>query len=409
MSAGKLKFDSPAPILKLSKNTGSTPPKVGGTGQASWFQSLKEKKRTGTPPTFEGSGVPDNSNVKPQFQHGYWKRQHRYKPGKGGRKPVADAWYFYYTGTGPFGDLKWGDSNDDVVWVKAKGADTSKIGNYGVRDPDKFDQAPLRFTEGGPDNNYRWDFIALNRGRSRNSSAVTSRENSRPGSRDSSRGRQRSRVDDDLIDRAAKIIMQQQKNGSRISKQKANEMAERKYHKRAIAPGKRIDEVFGQRRKGQAPNFGDDKMIEEGVKDGRLTAMLNLVPTPHACLLGSMVTAKLQPDGLHVRFSFETVVKREDPQFANYSKICDECVDGVGTRPKDDPTPRSRAASKDRNSAPATPKQQRAKKVHKKKEEESSLTEEEEEVNKQLEYDDDVTDIPNKIDWGEGAFDDINI
>lgn len=63
---------------------------------------------THNPPTFTGSGVPENDNVKKPARHGYWKRQRRYKPGKGKRTPVTDAWYFYYTGTGPFADLKWG-------------------------------------------------------------------------------------------------------------------------------------------------------------------------------------------------------------------------------------------------------------------------------------------------------------
>nr|2BTL_A Chain A, INFECTIOUS BRONCHITIS VIRUS NUCLEOCAPSID PROTEIN [Infectious bronchitis virus]2BTL_B Chain B, INFECTIOUS BRONCHITIS VIRUS NUCLEOCAPSID PROTEIN [Infectious bronchitis virus] len=131
------------------------------SGNASWFQAIKAKKLNTPPPKFEGSGVPDNENMKPSQQHGYWRRQARFKPGKGGRCPVPDAWYFYYTGTGPAADMNWGDTQDGIVWMAAKGADTKSRSNQGTRDPDKFDQYPLRFSDGGPDGNFRWDFIPL--------------------------------------------------------------------------------------------------------------------------------------------------------------------------------------------------------------------------------------------------------
>nr|UOF83426.1 nucleocapsid protein [Infectious bronchitis virus] len=403
MASGKAtgKTDAPAPVIKLG---GPKPPKVGSSGNASWFQAIKAKKLNAPSPKFEGSGVPDNENLKISQQHGYWRRQARFKQVKGGRKPVSDAWYFYYTGTGPAADLNWGDSQDGIVWVAAKGADVKSRSNQGTRDPDKFDQYPLRFSDGGPDGNFRWDFIPLNRGRSGRSTAASSAASSRAPSREGSRGR-RSGAEDDLIARAAKIIQDQQKKGSRITKAKADEMAHRRYCKRTVPPGYKVDQVFGPRTKGKEGNFGDDKMNEEGIKDGRVTAMLNLVPSSHACLFGSRVTPKLQPDGLHLKFEFTTVVPRDDPQFDNYVKICDQCVDGVGTRPKDDePRPKSRPSSRPatRGNSPA-PRQQRQKKEKKPKKQEDdvdkALTSDEERNNAQLEFDDE----PKVINWGDSA------
>lgn len=402
-SRARPKTDAPAPVLKLG---GPAPPKIGAAVGASWFQPIKAKKLKAAPPTFSGSGVPDNENVKKQARHGYWKRQRRYKPGKGKRVPVTDAWFFYYTGTGPFSDLKWGEQHDDVVWVSAAGADTTVKSSQGTRDPDKFEQFPLRFSDGGPDDGFRWDFIPLTaRGRSGRSTAATSRESSRPGSRAPSKGRESAGVSEDLIARAAKIIQEQQKRGGRITKAKANEMAERRYCKRTLAPGKTVDQVFGSRQKGRDRNFGDDKMVEEGITDGRTTAMLNIVPSSHALLFGSHVKAQLQPEGLHVNFSFTTVVPRDDPQFENYKQICDACIDGVGTRPKDDVKPKSRAPSKpsSRNASPA-PKPQRVKKVRA-----ADLSKEEKEVNDQLEFDDADAELPDKIDWGSAALGDFDV
>nr|CAI40312.1 putative nucleocapsid protein [Pigeon coronavirus] len=411
-SRSKPRTDAPAPVLKLG---GPTPPKIGNSSQASWFQPLKARKLTSPPPTFTGSGVPENDNVKKAARHGYWKRQRRYKPGKGKRTPVTDAYYFYYTGTGPFADLKWGQQNDDVIWVADKDADPNVKSGQGTRDPDKFDQFPLRFSDGGPDDNYRWDFIPVNsRGRSGRSSAATSREQSRAGSRENSRGRRQLGPNEDLIARAAKIIEEQQKRGSRITKAKANEMAERRYCKRTLAPGKNVDQVFGARQRGKDRNFGDDKMVEEGIRDGRTTAMLNLVPSSHALLFGSHVQAKLQPDGLHVSFSFTTVVPRDDPQFENYRKICDECIDGVGTRPKEEAKPRSRSVFRPNSRAVSpAPKPQRQKKDKKQKSKDSDvadgMTQEEKAVNDQLEFDDADQGIPDKIDWGSSALGDSEI
>uniref|UniRef100_A0AB39AEL9 Nucleoprotein n=1 Tax=Bird gammacoronavirus AnasCN24 TaxID=3237959 RepID=A0AB39AEL9_9GAMC len=402
------KTDALAPVLKLG---GPKPPQVGSNGMASWFQALKAKKPNSDKPTFEGNGVPENSNVSKAQQHGYWKRQRRYKPGKGKRTPVPDAWFFYYTGTGPFGSLKWGEPHEDLVWVAADGANVSQLSKQGCRDTDKYDQFPLRFSDGGPDSGFRWDFIPVNRGRSGASSRATSREAS--GSRESSRGRWQMGPQEDLIARAAAIIEQQQKRGGRITKAKANEMADRRYFKRTMAPGKTVTDVFGARQKGRDRNFGDDKMIEEGIRDGRTTAMLNLVPSSHALLFGSHVQTKPQPDGLHITYTFTTVVSREDPQYENYKRICEECIDGVGTRPKDEPKPRSRPASKpaSRAASPA-PKPQRKKDKKKQQSPDSSedkpVSKEEEDVNNQLEFDDEAT-VPDKIDWGSSALGDSEI
>uniref|UniRef100_A0AB39ADZ5 Nucleoprotein n=1 Tax=Bird gammacoronavirus AnasCN24 TaxID=3237959 RepID=A0AB39ADZ5_9GAMC len=408
----KPKTDAPAPVLKLG---GTKPPQVGFKGMASWFQALKAKKSNSDKPTFSGSGVPDNSNVPKAQQHGYWKRQRRYKPGKGKRTPVADAWYFYYTGTGPFGDRNWGEPSEDLVWVKAEGASVTQLSKQGCRDNDKYDQFPLRFTDGGPDGSFRWDFIPVNRGRSGASSRATSREasGSRPASREGSRGRRMSGNNEDLITRAAAIIEQQQKRGGRITKAKANEMAERRYFKRTLAPGKTVTDVFGARQKGRDRNFGDDKMVEQGIKDGRTTAMLNLVPSSHALLFGSHIQAKPQLDGLHITYTFTTVVPQDDPQYENYKRICEECIDGVGTRPKDEPKPKSRPASKpsSRNASPA-PKLQRKKDKQKQQVVDSNddkpIPEEEEDVNNQLEFDDGGA-VTDKIDWGSSALGDFEI
>nr|AHY19813.1 nucleocapsid protein [Infectious bronchitis virus] len=403
MASGKAtgKTDAPAPIIKLG---GPKPPKVGSSGDASWFQAIKAKKLNAPAPKFEGSGVPDNENLKNSQQHGYWRRQARYKPGKGGKKPVPDAWYFYYTGTGPAADLNWGDSQDGIGWVAAKGADVKSRSYQGTRDPDKFDQYPLQFSDGGPDGNFRWDFIPLNRGRSGRSTAVSSAASIKAPSREGSRGR-RSGAEDDLIARAAKIIQDQQRKGTRITKQKADEMAHRKFCKRTIPPGYTVNQVLGPRTKGKERNFGDDKMNEEGIKDGRVTAMLNLTPSPHACLFGSTVTHKLRSDGLHLKFEFTTVGPRDDPQFDNYVKICDERVDGVCTRPKDEVVrPKSRSSSRPatRGNSPA-PKQQRYKKEKKPKKQDDevdkALTSDEERNNAQLEFDDE----PKVINWGDSA------
>lgn len=393
------KSDAPAPVLKLSGG----PPKVGGSGSASWFQALKSRKPDGPEPHFPGSGVPVNDNVDPKASHGYWRRQRRFKPGKGGRKPVGDAWYFYYTGTGPLADLQYADPHEDVVWVKAKGADTSTRSRQGTRDPDKFDQFPLRFADGGPDNGFRWDFIPTNRGRSGRSSAATSREQSRNGSRATTperRGRASS-VNEDLIQKAADIILKNQGKSGKITKAKANEMAERRYCKRVLAPGKDVDSVFGARTKNKPRNFGDDKMVEEGIRDGRTTAMLNIVPSSHALLFGGEVQSKFNPEGLAVTFTFTTTVDRNDPQFDNYVKICNECVNGVGTRPSGDTKPKSKPSSRAQSPAP---KPQRKKQQKKKQQDEDVVPKDEQEVNDQLEFDEEnPEEFSDRVNWGDSA------
>lgn len=121
----------------------------------SHFKPLKPLKVKGSfthSLDFSGNGVPLNPFLPNILSHGYWCGLKRSKPSG---KDIGCAYFFYYTGTGPYASSAWGTS-PDVLWVKHEDADVELLSTIGTRASDKCSM-PLKFPSGAPIG-YRYDY-----------------------------------------------------------------------------------------------------------------------------------------------------------------------------------------------------------------------------------------------------------
>ncbi|QII89031.1 N protein [Bottlenose dolphin coronavirus] len=302
-TSGKGKSPADKSVKFQAPKVGRQAPALPTSGNVSWFQAIKGRKAGEEGITFKGPGVPVNENVSKNQNHGYWIQRSRTTPGG---KKLAPLYYFYYTGTGPRDQAKYGQEIPYVTWVKGDGAKTSQLSEAGSRDVNKFPNAfPLIFPTGdGPERGF---FIERSRSRSRSNSQADNRSKSRERSQSSDKPRKEDRG------RSKSPAQKNPGSGGKITKEKAALMVSRAYSKRTLPPNKPVDQVFGSR--DTEKNFGDAEMIKKGMSDPRFTAALIPTPGPQAALFGSHVTLKEKPDGLEITYKYRTLFPKTDERY----------------------------------------------------------------------------------------------
>nr|WOR09769.1 N protein [Chinese pond heron coronavirus XN11] len=255
---------------------------------ASWFQPIKAQNKKITAPSFKKNGVPINASLQAADQHGYWLRYNRTKPG-GGSIPAAFS--FYYTGTGPYATLKFGETpSDRITWVKGPSAVTTNKPKVAKRDPDKHPLLPLTFPPGdGVNTGLRVDPFQ-NRGRTmdRGSNQRSSSAPVDPGNRN-----QRARS----------------KSAPSRTNPKTHQIP-----KRTLTKGKTISQVFGKRTPGGA-NVGSADTEKAGFTDPRLMCLMRHTPGTQELLLAGHLDHDIQPEGVYIKFTYTTQVKRDSAEY----------------------------------------------------------------------------------------------
>uniref|UniRef100_A0AB39AG40 Nucleocapsid protein n=1 Tax=Bird deltacoronavirus CalidrisCN24 TaxID=3237949 RepID=A0AB39AG40_9NIDO len=267
---------------------------------ASWFQVLKAQNKKNTTPAFKGDGVPINTSLDHKQAHGYWLRFNRQKPG-GAQLPPSFA--FYYTGTGPRGNLKYGETspadpkdNPRVTWVKVKGADTSVKPKVAKRNPQNPKHAllPLRFPQGdGPAPGFRIDPFQPQRGRTM--------ERNVPGQRSQSLNPRQQNAQPKRRDASAPGTIRRKTHTHAIPK-------------RTLAKGKTISAVFGKRSPTGA-NVGSLDTEKTGMADGRIMALARQVPGVQEMLFAGHLDSQFQSDALTLTFTYSITIKSDSPDY----------------------------------------------------------------------------------------------
>ncbi|ACJ12057.1 nucleocapsid phosphoprotein [Thrush coronavirus HKU12-600] len=299
------------------------------TTDASWFQVLKAQNKKAIHPQFRGDGVPLNSAIKPQENHGYWLRYNRQKPGGAAIPP---SYAFYYTGTGPRGNLKFGeyppnDSKDTsrITWVKAKGADTSIKPHVAKRNPNNPKHAllPLRFPSGdGPAAGFRVDPF-------------------------NTRGRQLERAPGP---RSMSMDTRPAANQPRKRDQSAPAAVRRKTQhqapKRTLQKGKTISQVFGHRSRTGA-NVGSADTEKSGMADPRIMALARYVPGVQEMLFAGHVDSQFQVNDITLTFTYSITVKENSPDYIRIKDALSTVVNQTyepPTKPKKEKKPVEQAS-----------------------------------------------------------------
>uniref|UniRef100_A0AB39AFX7 Nucleocapsid protein n=1 Tax=Bird deltacoronavirus CalidrisCN24 TaxID=3237949 RepID=A0AB39AFX7_9NIDO len=267
---------------------------------ASWFQVLKAQNKKNTTPTFKGDGVPINTSLDHKQAHGYWLRFNRQKPG-GAQLPPSFA--FYYTGTGPRGNLKYGElspadpkDNPRVTWVKVKGADTSVKPKVAKRNPQNPKHAllPLRFPQGdGPAPGFRIDPFQPQRGRTM--------ERNVPGQRSQSLNPRQQNAQPKRRDASAPGTIRRKTHTHNIPK-------------RTLQKGKTISAVFGKRSPTGA-NVGSLDTEKTGMADGRIMALARQVPGVQEMLFAGHVDSQFQSEAITLTFTYSITIKSDSPDY----------------------------------------------------------------------------------------------
>nr|ALD83760.1 nucleocapsid protein [Porcine deltacoronavirus] len=307
------------------------------TTDASWFQVLKAQNKKATHPQFRGNGVPLNSAIKPVENHGYWLRYTRQKPGG---TPIPPSYAFYYTGTGPRGNLKYGElpPNDTpattrVTWVKGSGADTSIKPHVAKRNPNnpKHQLLPLRFPTGdGPAQGFRVDpFNARGRPQERGSGPRSQSVNSR-GTGNQPRKR----------DQSAPAAVRRK--------------TQHQAPKRTLPKGKTISQVFGNRFRTGA-NVGSADTEKTGMADPRIMALARHVPGVQEMLFAGHLESNFQAGAITLTFSYSITVKEGSP---DYERLKD-ALNTVVNQTYEPPTKPTKDKKPDKQDQSAKPKQQK--------------------------------------------------
>ncbi|UJY53829.1 nucleocapsid phosphoprotein [Pteropus rufus nobecovirus] len=323
----------------------STPtrPKALPNQNVSWFAPIVQ---TGNKDLFfpPGQGVPLSDGVDRDFLHGYWVRRQR-SITKGSKKILTNPrWYFYYTGTGMFGNLRYGSKNPDLLWVAAEGAHTRRTGDMGTRDPSKDKAIPLQFQEGGPGKGFY-----LDNGRSRQGS----RSNSRSRSASRSRGPSGVQTPRDgppqgeppawmayLVEKLTKLETKVEggkpKESVKVSaKNPAAENAKKLRQKRIPHKGSPVNACFGARGPGaRQGNFGDKELCRLGTDDPRWPVIAQLAPSTAAFMFMSHLHVEETSEG-DCWLNYEGGIKlsKDDPNFKQWKELLNSNVDAYKREP----------------------------------------------------------------------------
>nr|WCZ55760.1 MAG: N [Pika coronavirus] [Pika coronavirus] len=266
----------------------------------SWFSGITQHAK-GKPFEFQaGQGVPIAEGVPPEDYKGYWYRNNRrgYQAAGGERKQLPPRWYFYYLGTGPHANARYGQNIDGVFWVAAPGVDTTRKASVVDRDPNTQDALVCQFPSGTvlPQGCY----VEGSRGSqpaSRNASRAPSRNASR--SRGNSRAASRASSPNsgganpgDIASQVLALMKQQglvpnqpQKVTKVSAKEAKAKIMAKSRQKRNPNKQCNVLQCFGKRSASQ--NFGNAEMVKLGTSAPEFPVLAELAPTPAAFFFGS--------------------------------------------------------------------------------------------------------------------------
>ncbi|UVF62116.1 MAG: nucleocapsid protein [Bat faecal coronavirus] len=335
-------------------------PKAMPNQNVSWYAPIVQ---TGQKDLYfsPGQGVPLSEGVDRDYQHGYWLRRQRFYT-KGGKSQGANPrWYFYYTGTGMYSNLKYGAKNPDVFWVAAEGAHTRRVGDMGTRDPAKDKAIPLQFTDGGPGKGFYLD--NGNRSRQGSRSQSRSRSNSR------SRGPSGAQTPRDnvphgdppswmayLVEKLSKLETKveggaKNKESVRVTaKNPAAENAKKARQKRIPHKGSPVGSCFGARGPGaRQGNFGDKELCRLGTDDPRWPVIAQVAPNTAAFMFASHLHLEEDQSGdLWLNYEGGIKLPRDDPNFKQWKELLQANIDAYKREPQ---SPKQQQKKKKGNAA----------------------------------------------------------
>nr|AFU92074.1 nucleocapsid protein [Hipposideros bat coronavirus HKU10] len=303
------------------------------------------------------NAVPTGMGDKNQ-QIGYWNEQPRWRMVKGQRKELQSKWHFYYLGTGPQEDARYRQRIEGVFWVAVQGSKTDPTG-LGTRRKGQ-DLISPKFAVKIPSNvvvveetsrppsrsqsNSRPQSRNNSRPQSKNNSQNNSRDNSRAPSRPRSRANSTSSSANDAVDIVAAVkqalkelgVTPEKKNqekqkksnsGSNTPKEAATsrqksspstprKQLERPEWKRVPNKEENVIACFGPR--DTLHNFGDQKLIAEGVQAPHYPQLAELVPTPAALLFGGEVSTRERGDEVEIMYVYKMKVHKSNKDLPSF-------------------------------------------------------------------------------------------
>nr|WCZ55983.1 MAG: N [Bat coronavirus HKU10] [Bat coronavirus HKU10] len=306
------------------------------------------------------NAVPTGMGDKNQ-QIGYWNEQPRWRMVKGQRKELPSKWHFYYLGTGPQEDARYRQRIEGVFWVAVQGSKTDPTG-LGTRRKGQ-DLISPKFAVKIPSNvviveetsrppsrsqsNSRPQSRNNSRPQSKNNSQNNSRDNSRAPSRPRSRANSTSSATNDAVDIVAAVrqalkelgVTPEKKNqekqkkskksnsGSNTPKEAATpkqksspstprKQLERPEWKRVPNKEENVTACFGPR--DTLHNFGDQKLIAEGVQAPHYPQLAELVPTPAALLFGGEVSTRERGAEVEIMYVYKMKVHKSNKDLPSF-------------------------------------------------------------------------------------------
>nr|AFU92082.1 nucleocapsid protein [Hipposideros bat coronavirus HKU10] len=303
------------------------------------------------------NAVPTGMGDKNQ-QIGYWNEQPRWRMVKGQRKELQSKWHFYYLGTGPQEDARYRQRIEGVFWVAVQGSKTDPTGlgtrrkgqnlispKFAVKIPsnvvvvEETSRPPSR-----SQSNSRPQSRNNSRPQSKNNSQNNSRDNSRAPSRPRSRANSTSSSANDAVDIVAAVkqalkelgVTPEKKNqekqkksnsGSNTPKEAATsrqksspstprKQLERPEWKRVPNKEENVIACFGPR--DTLHNFGDQKLIAEGVQAPHYPQLAELVPTPAALLFGGEVSTRERGDEVEIMYVYKMKVHKSNKDLPSF-------------------------------------------------------------------------------------------
>lgn len=330
------------------------------------------------------NGVPQGKGNKDQ-QIGYWNEQVRWRTNKGKRVELPSKWHFYYLGTGPHADKSFRNKTQGVYWVAVQGSKTENTNlgtrkrNQAVVEPRFAFQLPSnlqiempnsapnsrsnsRSQSGGrgksrDQSNNRSQSSNRNQGRSNggnqnnnnNRGGNRSRNNSK--SRDNSQSRNnnnnnRGNNKDDLVAAVREALVglgfQSNSGGSKTSgkntpkqqrsksparpSQSPKRQSDRPEWKRVPNSSNSVTACFGPR--DASHNFGDSKLIQEGVDSKTYPQIAELVPTSAALLFGSKISVRETPNDFEIKFHYKMHVPKTEKALSAFLPQVDAYIKG---------------------------------------------------------------------------------
>nr|ADY17917.1 putative nucleoprotein [Zaria bat coronavirus] len=322
-------------------------PRAPPSSNVSWFTALTQhgKEDLKFP---QGYGVPQNVNVKPDHEIGYWRKASR-KVNKGGKSVELDPrWYFYYLGTGPEASLKYGTRKDGIVWVVTQNALDLPVPDVGTRNPANDAALVTTFRPRTP--LPKGFYVEGSRIQSGASSGASTRSNSRSRNNSRSRGPSPSGIPTSggadgvlaaLLLSELEMLEQKVNGGTKpktpqvVTKADAKKASEKPRQKRVAHKGFNVNAAFGRRGNGPYQgNFGDQEFNKLGTDYSKWPQIAQLAPTPSAFFGMSKLSVQKNTEGTWLAYNGYIKLDDNDPNFAVWINELSKHIDAYKEFPQ---------------------------------------------------------------------------